>query len=363
MVRSSPRAGVMSETCTICSEGLSADLCATPCGHVFHHPCIVQWMRQKPECPICKSPCASQLLTTLQYHPKQLLLDLQQRHQQQHTHAASASSSSSPPPSAPSSSPFELSLRVQSLRSQLEAARLLRTQRTDALTSLHSRLTDLTGCLGPLHTEQAELTASLAHLSSDLDRLRASLTSDTQKTQLMQRRRRTLLRQLLVLRCVGPVRDAWKEGTHVDLDALLRLEERRLPRSTKGEEEAAAREEAMELLTRVMIGEVQGQVESVKRVYEEQVQDKRRETAEAKRVEERCEADAERLLDERRRLIEQRAAIERRRQAMWRKRVGESKEAQHVLASALSEPLVKVKVHTSGITVDEAVAADYASAK
>ena len=360
----------MTATCPICSEVLSCELCAAPCGHVFHQHCIAVWMRQKQECPLCKSTCAAHLLTPLQYHPKQLLLDFQHQHQHQPPQTAPPASSSSSSPSSPSSpssdpfstssssSPFTLSLRLQSLRSQLADTHLLRTQQTETLTSLHSRLTSLTTSLTPLQSSVSDLTSSLSHLTSDLARLRASHSSATQSHQRMQRRRRTLLRQLLVLRCVGPVREVWREGGHVDLEALLRVEERRLPRVGQGkgrgvgEEEAGAREEAVELLMRVMIGEVQREVEEVQRKYKAQVQDKRRDIAENDRAEQRCAADRDRLLEQKRQLEQQRQQMDRRKAAWSRKQggrggEGESKEEedtqqrQHRLASALSAPLLR----------------------
>lgn len=39
--------------CTLCLEGLK-DPAATSCGHVFCWECIGDWVREKPECPLCR---------------------------------------------------------------------------------------------------------------------------------------------------------------------------------------------------------------------------------------------------------------------------------------------------------------------
>jgi len=30
-------------------------LMKTPCNHVFHTPCLVEWISRKDECPVCRA--------------------------------------------------------------------------------------------------------------------------------------------------------------------------------------------------------------------------------------------------------------------------------------------------------------------
>jgi len=47
----------MADECQICLTALETDLQASRCGHVFHSPCIFNWLEHKPICPRCKAPC------------------------------------------------------------------------------------------------------------------------------------------------------------------------------------------------------------------------------------------------------------------------------------------------------------------
>jgi len=50
--------------CSTCLELLtpSDDLTCTPCGHVFHMACVVQWFENKKNCPQCRAPARQNTL-------------------------------------------------------------------------------------------------------------------------------------------------------------------------------------------------------------------------------------------------------------------------------------------------------------
>ena len=50
----------MNVNCSTCLELLSPsdDLSSAPCGHIFHSPCIIQWIETgKSSCPQCRAKC------------------------------------------------------------------------------------------------------------------------------------------------------------------------------------------------------------------------------------------------------------------------------------------------------------------
>jgi peroxin-10 len=51
--------GAANRKCTLCLDEMR-DPSVTTCGHVFCWGCIVDWVREKPECPLCRQGCAVQ---------------------------------------------------------------------------------------------------------------------------------------------------------------------------------------------------------------------------------------------------------------------------------------------------------------
>lgn len=48
--------GVTQSICKICCRNVKSRS-STPCGHVFCWSCVIQILKNKPECPACCSPC------------------------------------------------------------------------------------------------------------------------------------------------------------------------------------------------------------------------------------------------------------------------------------------------------------------
>ncbi|OIW10481.1 hypothetical protein TanjilG_00419 [Lupinus angustifolius] len=55
------------QQCQICLEKFygekedddDVEITAMPCGHVFHHHCIIQWLQTSHMCPLCRSPLST----------------------------------------------------------------------------------------------------------------------------------------------------------------------------------------------------------------------------------------------------------------------------------------------------------------
>ena len=50
-------------SCPICSEDftVSSEETKLPCGHLFHRPCVLPWLQQKQNCPICRSQLSDEI--------------------------------------------------------------------------------------------------------------------------------------------------------------------------------------------------------------------------------------------------------------------------------------------------------------
>ena len=40
--------------CTICCEDLNEKATMLPCGHLFNKECVVEWLEQHNQCPVCR---------------------------------------------------------------------------------------------------------------------------------------------------------------------------------------------------------------------------------------------------------------------------------------------------------------------
>ena len=57
-----PATGGDDVRCMVCLEDFAAgDAVRSPeaCPHTFHAACLEAWLRSKPACPICKTPCVA----------------------------------------------------------------------------------------------------------------------------------------------------------------------------------------------------------------------------------------------------------------------------------------------------------------
>uniref|UniRef100_A0A1B0CFY3 Putative e3 ubiquitin-protein ligase traip n=1 Tax=Lutzomyia longipalpis TaxID=7200 RepID=A0A1B0CFY3_LUTLO len=59
----------MNIICPICTECVlpNEDLCANSCGHVFHYPCIRQWIERSKTCPTCRKLCSDKHLIRIYF--------------------------------------------------------------------------------------------------------------------------------------------------------------------------------------------------------------------------------------------------------------------------------------------------------
>lgn len=50
------------DPCVICLEAITEPSVAKPCNHTnFDYLCLVSWLEQQPNCPLCMIPCTYQL--------------------------------------------------------------------------------------------------------------------------------------------------------------------------------------------------------------------------------------------------------------------------------------------------------------
>merc|ERR1719295_530346 len=49
----------MSINCSTCLELFTASsvVISTQCGHIFHSHCIIEWLKSRSNCPLCRAEC------------------------------------------------------------------------------------------------------------------------------------------------------------------------------------------------------------------------------------------------------------------------------------------------------------------
>ena len=57
--------------CEICIQPLTEDLVATPCGHVFHKPCVKEYVEHAKKCPKDRKECQPDELIDLFFSMKE----------------------------------------------------------------------------------------------------------------------------------------------------------------------------------------------------------------------------------------------------------------------------------------------------
>ncbi|XP_049290416.1 E3 ubiquitin-protein ligase TRAIP [Anopheles funestus] len=60
----------MNLVCPICSDLFvpSAEVNITPCGHMFHNPCLLQWLERSKTCPQCRDRCIATRLIKVYFN-------------------------------------------------------------------------------------------------------------------------------------------------------------------------------------------------------------------------------------------------------------------------------------------------------
>uniref|UniRef100_A0A182ST30 RING-type domain-containing protein n=1 Tax=Anopheles maculatus TaxID=74869 RepID=A0A182ST30_9DIPT len=60
----------MNLVCPICSDIFvpSAEVNITPCGHMFHHLCLLQWLERSKTCPQCRDRCTATRLIKVYFN-------------------------------------------------------------------------------------------------------------------------------------------------------------------------------------------------------------------------------------------------------------------------------------------------------
>lgn len=105
----------LGQECHICLEELRRELVAVPCGHVFHHACILQALQVHAQCPICRRAARDADLVALYFDVPSVLGG-----SAEDKALGSSSSSSSPSAGSQSDETRKLSARVNALMERVQ---------------------------------------------------------------------------------------------------------------------------------------------------------------------------------------------------------------------------------------------------
>lgn len=140
------------QECHICLEELRRSLAAAPCGHVFHHHCVLQALQVHAQCPICRRSVRDRDLVSLYF-------DVPSGGEPPSAAEPAATTSSAQSPETQ-----KLSLRVNALMERVQWEK----RQKEALLGERARLRDVNEALQRDQQALAHRAAALEHAKLEL---------------------------------------------------------------------------------------------------------------------------------------------------------------------------------------------------
>ncbi|CAI5704956.1 unnamed protein product [Peronospora effusa] len=156
------------QECHICLEELRRDLVASPCGHVFHHVCILQALQVKSQCPICRRRTDDADLVTLYFDVPSV------------NEASNGSETQDLPPLQASGEINSLSSRVNMLMERIQWQNKQQERLVDELRRLRSQSEQLIMDKNTLAHRVGSLQATKTDLLNKIARYQIELTRQTE---------------------------------------------------------------------------------------------------------------------------------------------------------------------------------------